>query len=52
MCCISDAQRNVQSVSYVFIGICIAYVEFSYCNHIMEVVVTYNVPHPPPSPPL
>ena len=25
MCCISDAQRHFQSVSHVFIGICIAY---------------------------
>ena len=49
LCIICDAQSNF--LSHVFIAICIAYVEFSYCNP-MELVVTYmflthNLPRHP-----
>ena len=43
MCIIYDAQSNFQSLSHVFMGICITYVDFSYCNP-MDLVVTYMFP--------
>ena len=46
MCIMSNADGKNHSVSHVFIGICIAYVESSYCNTVAVVVfLTHHLTH-------